>query len=754
MQGQPASESAQPHTRRATARATPQPKPSITAQVEPATAVPSARLEQFLKQEANRRRGWLFRDRAGRLLLAREEAIDYRRITAEGAPLLSMARRLRVLTADLSRQRASWLIPVELAALSRQDSLSANGVELPIGTLVSEKGLYLKLAPGLEEVGLSDRGDVVLRYDPQRALDPTLGPVRNSRATVITGRARRLVTRLEEAEHLADRREALAWLKALERTEGRRTLISRFKCAGIDYEHRGNVPYLKLTTRINFFDPRDPEMAAISRELRQRFSDLGRPVPRVQVLSLMNLPRTEADYRRFLKRLGAAAGREVSRDRGRGGRSRNAAAGSRRHASADPAAWGLPATLRESRFFDKETQSVSSANFVLFTPLDRLGDRITVMTVNTDYHGEVKSRGVLSPLMSILSLVGIISAHAGAAVLTRRGTATTFTGPTGTGKTTAGTFWAEKNERYRRLELARRYRIDLQSSPEGRGLSEAAIAERARKVLETVGVLCQEDWIEIHRRRPGEWVFWSTERACYARTGGFPGLRFVLQENEPLLENAAADFGGSGQPDRLGRVTHDFFPERLFYDPAWGHMLYDRSSRRIGANVFLERNPSLDFCVKRVEPQEAIRWLLLGRTPEGKMEPLYNAYPDFSGLLMTYNIVGEKLIEAYEKARTGDFAPIGSGDARLGRAIFDKLDRQVQLWRENCADVPTYIVNGAPGLEITQDINWLLSEHPEAFGDWKHVTLEAFKAHMRERYGVTYGPRGEWTHLTAEQRRF
>jgi predicted GNAT superfamily acetyltransferase len=61
-------------------------------------------------------------------------------------------------------------------------------------------------------------------------------------------------------------------------------------------------------------------------------------------------------------------------------------------------------------------------------------------------------------------------------------------------------------------------------------------------------------------------------------------------------------------------------------------------------------------------------------------------------------------------------------------------------------------VNGAAGLEMTQDINWLLSEHPEAFGDWKKVTAAQFQAYMGEKYGVTYSDRGAWTHITAAQR--
>jgi pimeloyl-ACP methyl ester carboxylesterase len=94
---------------------------------------------------------------------------------------------------------------------------------------------------------------------------------------------------------------------------------------------------------------------------------------------------------------------------------------------AAPAKLGLPARLRDSRLWDPDGKAIVTSNFVYFCPLSELGDEVTIITVNTDYHGEVKSRGVLSPLMSILSQVDIISAHAGAAVLNRKGTATTFT---------------------------------------------------------------------------------------------------------------------------------------------------------------------------------------------------------------------------------------------------------------------------------------------------------------------------------------
>ena len=56
-------------------------------------------------------------------------------------------------------------------------------------------------------------------------------------------------------------------------------------------------------------------------------------------------------------------------------------------------------------------------------------------------------------------------------------------------------------------------------------------------------------------------------------------------------------------------------------------------SRPISAHVFLERNADLDFFAKRVSAKEAVEYLLVGRTPSGKYEPMYNAYPDFSGFL-------------------------------------------------------------------------------------------------------------------------
>ena len=684
-------------------------------------AYPSVDLEGYLNARDRKGGKKVVRDGSGGIALVREDALNLDRFRENGVPLHNVGRRFRVVGKDGITEQERWIAPFDVIHRSRENPKNFDGVKLPLGELVYDHGLYLKFAPGIQELGVNDRGDVLLRREESG--DLTSGPVFNSFNTAITGRAKRLVTRLTLDAHKADVKEAAGWLKALEAVSKQKTLVSRFSCAGVQYTHRGNVPYLKRTALTNFFPSQDPEMLVIAKQIEERFrSRGGEKTPRVTILSLMNVPRNEAEYSRFLAKL------------------------KRARVSAQKV--GLPAKLRDSRLWDPDSKGIVTSNFVYFCPLSELKDEVTILTVNTDYHGEVKSRGVLSPLMAILSKIDIISAHAGAAVLNREGTATTFTGPTGTGKTTAGAFWAERNEVYRRLELKRRYRIDL----EHEGLTGAELEAKLERIFPEIGILCQEDWIEILKDEKRGWVFWSTERCLYARTGGFPGLRFVLSENEPILENVTADFGGGGTIDKLGRITHDYFPERIFYDPTWGHLLYDRKSRKIAANVFLERNPNLDFCVKRVGCDEALRWLLIGRTPGGKYEPLYNAYPDFSGLLMTNDVVGEKLVEAVRSAERGDLKPLGKGDGTLGRAIYDKLRIQLDLWRKNCDDVPTYIVNGAAGLELTQDMNWLLSEHPDAFGDWKKVTTAQFQEYMKERYGATYNARGAWTHITAAQR--
>src|SRR5258705_7783611 len=460
-------------------------------------AYPSVDLEPYLSARDRKGGKRVLRDRSGGIALVREDALNQDLFRTNGVPLHNVGRRFRVVGEDGITEQERWIAPFDVIHRSRENPKHFDGLKLPLGELVYDHGLYLKFCPGVAELGVNDRGDVLLRRDSSG--DPTIGPVWNSFNTVITGRAKRLVTRTTLDAHKADVKEAAGWLKALEAVTKQKTLISKFSCAGVQYTHKGNVPYLKRTALTNFFPSQDPEMMVIARQIEQRFRDRGaQKTPRVTILSLMNVPRSEAEYTKFLAKL--------------------------KRARVSPAKLGLPARLRDSRLWDPESKAVVTSNFVYFCPLSELGDEVTIITVNTDYHGEVKSRGVLSPLMAILSKIDIISAHAGAAVLNREGTATTFTGPTGTGKTTAGAFWAERNEGYRRLELKRRYWIDL----EREGASGDDLDGKLERMFSDIGIMCQEDWIEILKDSKRGWVFWSTERCLYARTGGFPGLKFVL----------------------------------------------------------------------------------------------------------------------------------------------------------------------------------------------------------------------------------
>src|SRR5262245_26945711 len=679
-------------------------------------------LEKFLRVGDGKGSAQIVRDQRRRPILIPESLVDYDRITKAGRAFLEMGRRIRILGGKGKEGDAVWVLPAELTQISRDEPAAAAGIALPFGTIFSDRGLWLKWAPGYRELGVSDRGDVLLRFDEEEAKDPLSGPVDGAVHTQVTGRVRRIVARLTAAEHKADRDEAEIWLKAMAALGAAKTLKVDFKCAGVDASNLGNVHYLQRTGNRNCFDVHELEMLRIQSLLRLRFRKVRREIPRFTVYSLMGLPTDAGAWSAFQKRLKAA--------------------------KKDPDKLGIPAKITDSRFYDPASKGIVPSSFVFFPPLSKHPQELTVVTVNTDLHGEVKGRGVVSPMTSIMSLIDVISARASVAVLNKAGTATSFLGPTGSGKSTAALFWAEKNDKYRRAELRRRYEADLRRTPDAGRLGEAGIQKQLDLTMSKVGIACQEDWIEILKEGAGHWIFWPTEKGMYARTSSFGSLEYVLSQNRPLLENVAADFGGSGEPALLGRVDHACFPERVFYEPEWGHLVYDAGTRQISANVFLERNPELPFLVRRATAREAVDWLLMGRTPEGGFEPLHNTYPDFCGVLMDLGIVGDKLVPAYEQAQRGDCTALGGGDAALGELIYQRLDIVVKLWLDNCREVPTFVINGAYGLELTQDVAWLMSEYPALFGGWKQVTVEELRRYMAERYGVSYGPAGEWQHVT------
>ena len=680
-------------------------------------------LDKLLREGQARNERKVFRDRRRRTILVHESALDFDKLQKSGRSLADVGRRIHHYDATLKQEIGPWIVPAELAALSREEPETVAGLEIPLGTVIAEKGLWLRYRAGIEEVGVSDRGELIVREVPNA--DPAAGPVRNSFHTATVGQPARVIARVSPAEFDTDRREAEAWLKLFASLDGKRTLQQSFKCAGIDFQHRGNVAHLHRTAQLNFFDMRDIDMVRIASLLAFRFRKVRRKPPSVTILSVGGLPRDAAAWNNLQKRLKGAK-------KGVGA--------------------GLPQKLQDSRFFDPLAKGIGPATVLLVRPLQKAAEEIIVLTINTDDHEELKGRAVLSSLMTILSPVDVITARGGVAVLTSEGTATTIIGHVGSGRSTACLFWADRNDKFRRRELRRRYEMDLRKTPDAGRLGETGIQKELDRLLAGIGVLCQEDSSQILKEGAGHWTFWPTERVLHAATAGFPGLKAILQENAPLLENVTADYGAAGKTSALGRVTHGYPLERVFYDPAWNQLTYDRSSRRIAANVLLERDPATDLLARRIPAREAIERLLAGRAPDGAFEPLFNATSDIAGLLIQSGVVGPRLVEAYEAANGGEFAALGAGDAALGEAIFDRLDAQVKLWLDNCRETPTYVVNTAFGLELTQDVHWMLSQHPDAFGEWKHVSPEQFKAVIKERYGVAYGPHGEWAHVSADER--
>src|SRR6185503_1314468 len=139
----------------------------------------STRIEQFLKPKAVSSRK-LARDLAGRLLMAEESALDMDRIRDAGTTVRELGRRVRLYNSDMTKQVAAYVVPLEVMQLDPAKAGESLSAKIQIGRLLTDGGLYLRHNPGIREVGVNDRGDVMLRLDQQTAEDQTIGPVLNS----------------------------------------------------------------------------------------------------------------------------------------------------------------------------------------------------------------------------------------------------------------------------------------------------------------------------------------------------------------------------------------------------------------------------------------------------------------------------------------------------------------------------------------------------------------------------------------------
>ena len=666
----------------------------------------STRIERFLKPKAVSSRK-LARDAEGRLLMAEESALDMDRIRDAGITIRELGRRVRVYNSEMSKQLAAYVIPLEVAELTGDGAKLAAGAKIQIGRLVAMDGLYLRHNPGIREIGVNDRGDVMLRLDAATAEDPTVGPVLNSYNTTQAVLTERLVARIDKKTHDRDVKEARAWLEAMNALNNGKTLRTRFFSAGVPCEHRGNVDALYRTVQVNFFPINDPLSLELASALEERFRLLGRPVPMVRVISVVGIPPNERAYKEFVAQL-------------------------KQHKQ-NPLTLGLPSRLRDSQFFDGTTKSIVPSCFIYASTLGEIGDTIYIMTINTDYHGEIKCRGVHSGVATVLSMAEVVSAHASAAILASSGSVSLFMGTSSAGKSLAATFWAERNDPTRRNELLRRYQIE-------KGNEKAA-----KDVLKGTGFVCQDDWVHIVPSGRGQWDVWPSERQFYMRTRDLLSRDLILSENEPILENATADYGAAGVRDALGRSTHGFPDERMFYDPDWDNYYADRDVHRIAALVLLERDAELDFAIRRISPKEALDTIVKGGVSGGETSlPFYTDYTDVSGLLMSQAVVGDRLIDAYKAALSGDVAALMNGDEALGRVVLDRMKTQLEIWKLVLADVPTFVVNAVHGRDLTQDICWYASEYPDFLKPGAEKTVVEFRKLVEQKFKIRYDDEGRW----------
>src|SRR5262245_16320997 len=101
-------------------------------------------LEKFLRAGDGKGTSQIVRDQRRRPILIPESLVDYDRITKAGRAFLEMGRRIRIVGGRGKEGDAVWVLPTELTQISRDEPASAAGVVLPFGTIVHDRGLWLK----------------------------------------------------------------------------------------------------------------------------------------------------------------------------------------------------------------------------------------------------------------------------------------------------------------------------------------------------------------------------------------------------------------------------------------------------------------------------------------------------------------------------------------------------------------------------------------------------------------------------------
>ncbi len=630
------------------------------------------RLDRFLRSGVEESSpGAVVRDARGRLLVAAEDAVDLAAVQASGVSLRRLARRIRVRDGGAE---TAWLVPAELAGLTREEATLAAEVALPFGRTTSERGLWVRYAPGLELLGVNDRGDVLLARRPEledeadAKTEPDDGPVDRSVWTTTSGLPERTIVtgRIEELERY--RAEAEAWISALEVATGEGCREVSRLAAGVELTvsvngrvpagARGRPAHVERSVRASWPDADDLEAIALRDEILARHAAAGVRVPRIVVTTLLGVPEDADAFEAFADRL--------------------------REHGADPGGLGLPESITASRFFDAETGRLVPVS-VRHVGSDEAPEAIHVVAVGADDHDVVRGRGVLGALSTILPRIGGLLVRAASLVVGEGDAVTLVAGPAGPAR--------------------------------------AAVVTSARLVAQAgASAVLPSDGAG------GGYVAWPTERTVYESAAAFAPLAEALASSAPpVVENPAADLGASGAPDRIGLVTHRFGRERVLLDPTAGVLRWDGCPRPVGALVLIRPGDG-PFALRRPPPDELVGVVLRGETPEGTFDVLSDPDAPVAAALAERGITGGALVDALAAARGGSPEALAGGDDSLGAALLRILEARIALWRRLVETVPTFLLTGAVGPDEAVAAVRLVSGRPDAIELGGTIDRDALRA--------------------------
>jgi hypothetical protein len=476
--------------------------------------------------------------------MAGDEAVDHQGMARDGTGIHSLARRLHLMSPDLRERLASFVIPHSLCLLSKNDARLLDGMETPLGRLVWDRGLWLIHRPGLKEVGLDHRGDLVMRWEAKDP-DPWSGPLPSSfrqsrqefRRSVSGGELQRALTG-----------EAAAWLEGSRLLDPSRHFRERVRSGGLTLTLSGNWPHFKRVFLPCFFKSRHPLMS--------RAADLLSPPgsPRLPgweliLLDPALLPGDEREYRTWKTRLaGVAPGVDLK---------------------------GLPSDLSSSLL-----AGYGGVVFLPGDPADPVLPRTAVALGSPSWPALLVE--VLQPLLARVLAAHRVAVFPGLAV--------------STGTRGAMVIITDGEPAEDLISLA----VGLEKPGRGLTLLQGG----------ALGLLTEE----------AGWTLLPLSRSIPLPLTPPGWWKTPLTGLEPVILDAAADFGASRNPEELGRVTHGYPGERILYEEDWDRLPYHPSLAEVRTVILLVRDPGRSGSLTRLAGGESLPGTDLPPAPAGGTE--------------------------------------------------------------------------------------------------------------------------------------